>query len=45
MEDNDDMLEQLGLVENQANNEAPPPPPLPPPPPPPLPVQDPLEQD
>uniref|UniRef100_A0A2A4K3X6 BTB domain-containing protein n=1 Tax=Heliothis virescens TaxID=7102 RepID=A0A2A4K3X6_HELVI len=43
MEDNDDMLEQLGLMENQAaNNDAPAPPP--PPPPPPLPPQ-PMEQD
>lgn len=34
MEENDDMLEQLGLMENAANNDVqapPPPPPLPPP--------------
>lgn len=40
MEDNDDMLEQLGLVENQAANNIPVPPPPPPPPPP-----QPMEQD
>ncbi|CAH2234407.1 jg21211 [Pararge aegeria aegeria] len=33
MEDNDDMLEQLGLIENQANNDIAIPPPPPPPPP------------
>lgn len=42
LEDNDDMLEQLGLMENPAaNNDAPAPPP---PPPLPLPAQ-PMEQD
>ncbi|KPI96784.1 Kelch-like protein 10 [Papilio xuthus] len=40
MEDNDDMLEQLGLMEHQANNNLA----IPPPPPPPLPPQ-PMEQD
>lgn len=36
MEDNDDMLEQLGLMDNPANNNEVP---IPPPPPPPQPME------